>query len=321
MTRAIGRRVFVALAAALPAPAWAQTYPSQTIRFVVPFGAGSASDNIGRLIADELQKALGATVIIDNRPGASGFIGTSLAVKAPPDGYTLVVDASATHSVNPWLFQEVPYDPIKDFTHIARLVQLPQIVVASLDVPGESLKELVEYGRANPGKLTFGYGTPTSRVGSVLLTSLGKFEALDVPYKTPSAALLAVVSGEVKFMVADLSTALPQIKAGKVKGLAISTAKRVDVLPDVPTMSEVGYGGFDTVLWIGLSGPASMPKAVVDRLSEAVVGIMSKHDVQEKIVAMGMEAAPSSSAEFQHFVEEQLEVWGRRIKAAGITPE
>lgn len=320
MSWTLGRRAFVAgMATALPA--FAQGYPSQLIRLVVPYGAGSASDNIGRLIGDELRAALNQTIIFDNRPGASGFIGTTIVTKAPADGYTLLLNASATHSANPWLFKEVPYDPIKDFTHISRLVQLPQLIVASPHTKANSLKELVEYGRANPGKLTFGYGTPTSLVGASTLLSLGKFEALAVPYKTPAAALLAVMSGEVDFMGADLSTALPQLRANKVKGLAISTAQRMSILPDVPTMTESGYSDFDMVLWIGLSGPAGLPQEVVDRLSSAVTAILAKPEVQEKIVAIGMEPAPTTPREFDAFVTSQLEIWGKRIKAAGIQPE
>lgn len=320
MTWTLGRRAFVAgMAASLPASA--QTYPNQLIKLVVPFGAGSASDNIARLIADEMRAALGQTVLIDNRPGASGFIGTAIVTKAPADGYTLVVDASATHSANPWLFKTVPYDPIRDFTHVSRLVQLPQLVVAAPGVPARSLAEMVEYGRGNPGKLTFGYGTPTSLVGASTLVTLGKFEALAVPYKTPAAALLAVMGDEVNFMLADLSTALPQIRAGKVKGFAISTAKRMALLPDVPTMGEAGYAGFDTVLWIGLSGPAGLPKEIVDRLSGVLTAILSRPEVQERIAAIGMEPAPSTPEEFTSFVVTQLDVWGRRIKAAGIQPE
>ena len=316
----LGRRAFaVGMAASLPARA--QAYPNQLIKLVVPFGAGSASDNIARLIADEMRAALNQTVLIDNRPGASGFIGTSIVTKAVADGYTLVVDASATHSANPWLFKTVPYDPIKDFTHISRLVQLPQLVVASPGLPAKSLAEMVEYGRANPGKLTFGHGTPTSLVGASTLATLGKFEALAVPYKTPAAALLAVMADEVNFMLADLSTALPQIRAGKVKGFAISTAKRMDLLPEVPTMGEAGYAGFDTVLWIGLSGPAGLPKEIVDRLSGVLTVILSRPEVQARIVAIGMEPAPSTPEDFTSFVATQLDVWGRRIKAAGIQPE
>ncbi|MBP6768494.1 MAG: tripartite tricarboxylate transporter substrate binding protein [Reyranella sp.] len=325
MKTILGRRAFTAgMAAAVPAvalPAAAQAYPSQLVKLVVPFGAGSASDNIARILADEMRLALGQTVLIDNRPGASGFIGTTIVTKAPADGYTLLVDASATHSANPWLFKNVPYDPIKDFTHISRWVELPQVVIASPGVPAKTLGELVDHGRANPGKLTFGYGTPTALVGASTLVTLGRFEALAVPYKTPAAALQAVMSDEVSFMVADLSTALPQIRAGKVKGMAISTTKRMDALAEVPTLAEAGYSGFDTVLWIGLSGPAGLPKEVVDRLSAAMSAIFAKPEVQARIVAIGMQPAPSTPADFTAFVTAQLDVWGKRIKAAGIQPE
>ncbi len=305
----------------MPADAQPKDYPNKPIRLVVPYPPGSASDGVVRMLVDELQADLATPVVIENRPGASGLIGTEHVARSAPDGYTLVINASATHSANPWLFKKLPYDPIKDFTHLTRLVVIPQLVVASPTGPASSMKELVEFGRANPGKLTFAYGTPTSQVASSSIANASKFEALGVPYKGPAEAMLALVRGEADFMVADLATGLKQAQAGKLRALAVSTTERSPLITEIPTLRELGYQGFDVVLWIGVSGPAGLPPSVADRLSSSFTKALSKPAVLARYTSIGMQPTPTSRAEFARFVEDQLSVWGARIKAAGIQPQ
>lgn len=310
-----------ALAVVTAASAQLQDYPNKPIRLVVPYPPGSASDGVARMLTEELHAELKAAVIIDNRPGASGLIGTEHVARSVADGYTLLVDASATHSANPWLFKQLPYDPIKDFSHITRLVVLPQLVVSSPALTVASMQELVKYGQANPGKLIFAYGTPTSQVASSAIANIAKFDALGVPYKGPADALLALIRGEAQFMVADLATGLQQAKAGKLRALAISTAQRSPMIPDVPSLAELGYSGFDVVLWIGVSGPPGLPKNIVEQLSGAFNRILSRQAVKDRYSALGMQAAPTTPDEFERFVREQLSVWGARIKATGLQPQ
>jgi tripartite-type tricarboxylate transporter receptor subunit TctC len=314
-------RIVTLIAALAAAGASAQDYPSKPVRLVVPYPPGSASDNVARLLVDELRIALNATIVIDNRAGASGLIGTEHVARAPADGYTLIVDASATHSANPWLFKKLPYDPVRSFTHISRLVVLPQLVVVSPQVPASSMQELVKYVRDNPGKFNFAYGTPTSQVAASSIAQIAGMDLVGVPYKGPAEAMLALMRGEASLMVADLATALPHAKAGKLRPLAISTPQRSALLPDVPSLTEAGYPGFDIELWIGLSGPAGLSKDVVERLSAALGKVLSKPELRQRFAGMGMEVAPSSPAEFEQFVQSQLAVWGRRTNASGIEPQ
>ena len=310
-----------ALTVMTAASAQTQDYPNKPIRLVVPYPPGSASDGVARMLTEELHTELKAAVVIDNRPGASGLIGTEHVARSLADGYTLLVNASATHSANPWLFKQLPYDPIKDFSHISRLVVLPQLVVSSPSLAAASMQDLVKYGQANPGKLIFAYGTPTSQVASAAIANIAKFDALGVPYKGPADALLALIRGEAQFMVADLSTGLQQAKAGKLRALAITTAQRSPMIPEVPSLAELGYRGFDVVLWIGVSGPSGLPKSVVQQLSGAFTKILSKPALKDRFSALGMQAAPTTPDEFERFVQEQLAVWGARIKATGLQPQ
>jgi tripartite-type tricarboxylate transporter receptor subunit TctC len=301
----------------------AQDYPNpkRPIRIVVAFTPGSASDITARILAQELQEKLKATVIVDNRPGASGNIGTAHVAQAEPDGYTLLLTVSATHSVNPWLFKSLPYDAINGFTHIALLGQFPQVVIVPNSSPIKSLSDLVAAGKANPEKLFYSFGSQSQRVGSETLCGVGGFKAVAVSYRSPAEAVLATVKAEVQFMMEGLAVALPHIKNDLVRPLAVSTSERTALLPDVPTLEELGYKGYDVLLWMGLAGPPNLPKGISDRLSAAVAEVMQKKEVRERLLQLGITTTYKPSAEYLTFVKQQSEAWRRRIKEAGLEPQ
>ncbi len=314
--------VAVAASALVAQQGVAQPYPSRPVRIVVPFAAGSATDIMARIIADELRATFDQSFVIDNKPGASAQIGAELVAKAPPDGYTLFVTTNTSHSANPFLFKKLPYDPIKDFTPIANIMRIPVIVVVSPKLPVNSLPELVAYAKANPGKLSFGYG---NSIGQVVGASFAKRTGLDVitvPYKSTPQAITDVLGGQISYSVADMASGQAFVKDGKLKALAVSSAKRSPIMPNLPAMSETpGLEGFDLIAWVGMLGPAGMPKDIVDKLNAAVRKALTKPEVKEKIAGFAAEVASSTPEELAAFLKDQLASWGNSIKEAGIQPE
>ena len=300
----------------------AQSYPTRPVRVVVPFAAGSATDIMARIIADELRATFDQSFIVDNKPGASAQIGAELVAKAPPDGYTLFVTTNTSHSANPFLFKKLPYDPIKDFTPIANIMRIAVIIVVNPKLPVNSLPELVAYAKANPGKVSFGYG---NSVGQVVGASFAKRTGLDVitvPYKSTPQAITDLLGGQISYSVADMASGQAFVKEGRLKALAVSSAKRSPIMPDVPAMSETaGLEGFDLIAWVGVFGPAGMSRDIVDKLNAAVRKALTNPAVKEKIVGFAAEVASSTPDELATFVKAQLGAWGNSIKEAGIQPE
>lgn len=317
-------RLAALLAAALvtttPTGLSAQGYPDKPVKIIVPFSAGSGGDTVARIVADELRKSLGGTFIIDNKPGASGQIGTDLAAKAPPDGYTLLQTSSAQNSAGPWLVKQLSYDPIKDFVHIARVITVPFLLVVHPDVPARTVKEFIAYAQQNPG-LAYGHGSSTAQVASATFSALAGIKTMNVPYKSQPPAVTDLVGGQVRFMMADPSVVGTQVQAGKLRALAITSRHRSPQFPDVPTLAEQGMTDFDLEVWIGLGAPAGTPADIVTKLSDEILKMGHRNDVRQRFQAVGFDLVPNTMSDHAIFLRQQLDAWGKRIKDAGLRAE
>ena len=298
----------------------APAYPSKPIRLVIPFAAGSATDAAGRLLAQALSQRLGQSVIVDNRAGANGQIGAALVAKSPPDGHTLFMTTSSTHSANPHLYKSLPYDPIGDFEPIARIGTLAFMLVVHPGVKVSSTKEFIAYASARPGQLAYGTASTASLIGAETINAMAPTRMLGVGYKASTQAMLDLVAGRVQVMVADFATAMPQVKAGKITVLGVTTARRSALLPGVPSMAEA-MKGFDMITWNGLFAPAGTPKEIIARIERETLDILSGAQIRKQYADVGFEVDPLNTAAFRHFVQEQLDTWGKLVRAAKIQPE
>lgn len=299
----------------------AQTYPSGPITLVVPFAAGSGTDAVARVIAQKLSDRLRQTVVVDNKPGASAQIGAVFVARAKPDGYTLLMTTNTSHSANPSLFQNLKYDPIKDFTPIVRTGELPFALVVANALPVRSMKELIDYAKANPGKLSYATPNSTSLVASETIKQMAGITVTGVPYKSSPQAMTDVVGGQIELYVTDFGSGLAMIKAEKVRVLAVTPAGGSRILPNVPAVAQT-LPGFDLTSWNGIFAPAGLPRPIVDRLHAEVLAILSEKEVQDRLAVVGFEVMPSASPEmFTKYVADQLALWTRLIRQAGIKPE
>ena len=306
---------------AVAAPASAQTYPAGPITLIVPFAAGSGTDAVARIVGQKLSERLKQPVIVDNKPGASAQIGAQAAAKAKPDGYTLFMTTNTSHSANPSLFQKLPYDPIADFTPIARIGELPFALVVNNDLPVKSMAELIAHARANPNKLSYATPNSTSLVASETIKRIAGLDIVGVPYKSSPQAMTDVVTGAVQVYVTDLGSGMTMIKANRVRTLGVTTAKASPLLPGIPPIAE-SVSGFDLTSWNGVFGPAGLPPAIVERLSNELQAVVADREVQEKLVQLGFQTWPSRTPqEFAQYVGDQLKHWSALIKQAGIKPE
>ncbi len=318
------RRSLVLAAALLAAalPALAQTWPAKTVKIIVPFPAGGPTDVLTRFLADKLGGQLGQPVIVENKPGAGGSIGADIVAKSPADGYTLVMATASTHSIGPYL-GKLPYDPVKDFTPIVWVGNATNLMVVSNHVPANSVKELIELARKDPGGLNYatsGVGT-ISHLTSELFASMAGVKLTHVPYKGTQQSIPDLMSGQVSILFDNIMTAQPNVKAGKVKALAISSPKRSPLVPDIPTVAESGLPGFQSVVWFGLLGPAGTPKAVVDRVNAEMNRALQLPDIQARFTQMGFEPAGGSAADFSQAMQRDAEKWSKVIRDAGVKPE
>lgn len=304
-------------AAAFVQPAWSQgdEYPSRPIKLVVPFTAGSASDTAARIIAEEVRSSIG-TVVVDNRPGANGIIGSGFVAKAPADGYTLLLTSSATHSGIEALYKRPGYDPIKDFVHVTRIATIPMVLVARPDSPYRTAAEMSAHARKN--RLRYGYGSGSAQIAAATFAQMADAPSDAIPYKSQPPAVTDLLGGQIDYMVADTSVVMSFLHGGKLHGLAISSAKRLPELPNVPTMAEAGYKNFDLVVWVGLAAPAGTPSAIVERWNKAVNEAVVRPAVVEKLARLGMVPAPSSTREHAAFALAQRGVWTSRAAKAGV---
>ncbi|OZI31680.1 ABC transporter substrate-binding protein [Bordetella genomosp. 10] len=313
----------LALAALAPGLAQAAGYPDKPLRFIVPYPPGGPLDTMARLLAEKVRDSLGQPVIVENRAGAGGNIGAGLAAKARPDGYTLVMGAVATHAINPWLFSNLPYDPIKDFAPVTIVASVPNVLVMNQDFARknhiEKLSDLIAYAKANPGKLNYGSGGNGSagHLAGELLKARAGIDVEHIPYQGAAPAQLALLSGQSDFMFDNLAASAPLIKDGKVKALAVTTAARSSLLPDVPTVQESGVKDFDLGTWFGVFTTGGTPAPVVDKLNKAYSQALLQPDVRQYLQSMGSEIKPMSEKEFADFVVREKNKYQEIVKLSG----
>lgn len=308
--------------AAIPPNAIAQDYPSRSIKMIVPFPAGGATDIVSRVIAQQLGSELGQSVIVDNRAGAAGVIGSEAGARAAPDGYTLLLTTSSTHSIGPLLNNKIPYSPTKDFTPIIYLAESPQVVVVPLSSPIKSIPELIAYAKANPGKLNFG----SAGTGGIPHLSAERFQAMTgirmthVPYKGTALAMPDLMAGRLDVMFDSISTALPHIRDGKVRALAVTTPGRSTVAPDLPPLSEF-VPGYESLTWFGVFGPAGLPQPIVEKLNHALNLALKNPEVLQQLAKLGFDPGGGTPQDFRAKMAKESQAWKKVIDDGKITLE
>jgi tripartite-type tricarboxylate transporter receptor subunit TctC len=300
-----------------------EAYPSHSIRFVVPFTPGGGTDFMARLIGLKLTEKLGQTVIVDNKPGAGGIIGTDAVAKAPPDGYTLLLGSVSTISINPGLYASLPFDTVKDLTPVSMFAITPALLVVPASLPPNSVQELIALAKARPGQLNFASaGTGTShQLAGELFKYMAGVDLVHVPYKGSAPGVTALLGGEVQMMFADVPAVLAQVQAKNLKALGVTGLKRSTLLPDLPTVAEQGLPGFEMLVWYGVLAPAGVPQPIVQKLNETIRAAAADPDVREKLAAHGAEPAAGPSAEFAALIQAEIAKWARVIKMAGVKVE
>ena len=318
------RRIILGLAAttamALAAPAGAQTpFPTRPVTMVVPFPAGGSTDLVARVVAEKMTQELGQQIVVENRGGAGGNVGSAAAAKADPDGYTMLMGTVATHALNPALYKKMPYDPVADFAPVSLLVVVPNVLVVNPDFPAKDVAELIALLKAEPGKYSYassGNGTPLHLSGE-LFKSMAGVDMVHVPYKGAGPALVDVMGGHVPIMFDNLPSSTEHIKAGKLRGLAVTTAERASSMPDLPTVSESGLPGYETYTWNALFVPAGTPPEVIARLNEAAVKAVADPEVQAKLQSFGAAVVGSTPDELAAHVQAELAKWAPVVAASG----
>ena len=302
------------------AQAAAQTYPDKPVRLIVPLSPGSAVDTLARIPAQQLGELWGQQVVVDNRVGANGIIGTEAAAKAPADGYTLLLTNDAALATSPALYPKLPYDPVRDFAPITLAASIPVILVAHASQPFTSVKELVDYAKANPGRLHYASGGNGSaqHVPMEMFKQAAGIDLVHVPYKGLAPAFNDVVAGQIPVMFAGLSNAPQHIKAGRIRALAIGSARRSSAMPDLPTMQEAGVAGFDYSAWAGFLAPAGTPAPIVRKVNADLAKVLALPDVRDKLTALGFELAPGTPAEFGELIKREIAKLAKVVKEAGI---
>jgi len=296
----------------------AEDYPTRPITLVAVFGPGSASDTICRIIADKLSPMLGQPIVVEDRPGADGALAALYVHHQPADGYTLLMGTNSPLSADPFIHKDINYDPIKDFVPITRVGSFTLMLVINPKLPIHSVQELVDYAKNNPGQLSFASGNTAGIVGGYTLTKWAEISMLHVPYKTTAPALEDIISGRVSMMFADFTSAMPHVKAGTLRPLAISRIKRSSLYPDLPTMDEAGIKGFNLDAWAGLVAPAGTPPEIVTKLNAALRKIIDSPDVQAKFKNIGFEGFSSTPEELGDYMKAEIVEWGKMVKDAGI---
>ena len=304
-----------------PAQAQGSAYPNKPIRMIVSVGAGGATDAIARRLADRLSKSLGTGVYVENQPSASGVIAAQTVARAAPDGYTILIGTNTTHAGNASFIKNLPYDPINDFEPITRLGIAALVLSVNSDVPVKNVPEFVAYAKANPGKMGFGAGTGSARLATEMLKAKTGIDILSVPYKSNVQALTDLRGGQIQILMGDIALMLPQIRAGSVKGLAVSSARRSAAMPDTPTLQEAGVPGYELVGFIAAFAPAKTPVAVVRKLNEEMGKILRDKEFVDSLAVAGVDAAPTSPAELREWVISETKKWHDLATAAGIQPE
>ena len=298
-------------------------YPQRPIRFVIPQSPGGASDTVGRVVAQRLSENFGQQFVIDSRPSATGNVGAELVKNAPADGYTMLLTA-ANLVTSPGLYQRVPFDPVKDFAPVSQLAQSPNAFIVHPSFAARTLKELIDIAKAKPGQIDFSSSghASTQHLAGELLNFVAAIKLVHIPYKGGGPALIDLLGGRVPVMVSSLPSAIPHIKTGKARGLAVTGLKRSSAMPELPTVAEAGgFAGYDAVTWQGLVLPSATPAAVIARVSGATIKVLAMNEVKDRLLGLGYEPVGNTPAEFASFIRAELERWPRVIKAAGIKSE
>jgi len=301
----------------------AETYPAKPVRIIVPFPPGGPVDTLARIVGQHLSPALGQQVIVDNRPGANGIIGTDLASKAAPDGYTLLMGNLGPIAINVSLYRKLPYDPVKNFAPVAMVAVAPQILVAHPSLPARSVRELVQLAKARPGQLV--YGSPGTGSGAhlsmELFKTMARVDIVHIPYKGATPALADLLGGQTSLVLSSIVPAQPFVKTGKLRGLAVTGRTRAPALPGVPTMAESGLPGFEALAWFGVLAPAGSPQVIVSRLNSEIARILQKPEIKDQLAGFGSEPGSGTPEDFAAYIKAEIGKWRKVIGDAGIKAE
>lgn len=309
----------IALLLLFAASAVAQQYPSRPIRMLIPFTPGSAADIIARAMEPQMRERLGQAIVIDNRGGAGGNIAAELTAKAAPDGYTVMMGTIGTHAINYSLYSRLPFHPVRDFTPVAFVGESPNVLVTTTRIQANTVKEFIALAKAKPGQLNYGSsgaGT-TVHLSGVLLNTMAGVKTVHVPFKGAAEALAALLGGQTDFMFASLSSAIPFVKAGKLKAFAVTGAQRSPSIPDLPTMSEAALPGFAAAAWFGVIGPAGIPQGAVATLGKATLSALETKEVKDRLFASGVEVRPGTAEDLSKLIKSEMEKWARVVKESG----
>ena len=316
------RVLLAAVAFAAAVPLQAQNYPERPVRAVVPFPAAGGTDILARLFLQKIAERIGANFVIDNRAGAGGTIGTEIVAKAPADGYTILV-CSSRHTINPSVYKKLGYNPSRDFAPVTMIASGPGLLVVHPSVPAKSVKELIALAKAKPGQLNYasaGNGTPP-HLAAELFKSMAGVDLVHVPYKGNVPAFVDLISGAVSLSFPTITSGLPQVRAGKLRALGVTSKERSSVVPDVPTIAEAGLPGYESSTWYGMLAPAGTPRVVVNKLHHEMVEVLELSDIREKLAAQGLEPVGNAPAEFASIISAELVKWHKVVSAAGVKAE
>ena len=319
LTRRVAMAGMLAVTTAVFTPAQAQdVYPSKMIRLLVPFPAGSATDVEARFLAEKVGAVLGQKILVDNKPGANANIGAAEVARAPGDGYTLYLATNSTHSANVHLYNKMPFDPVADFTPIARLTRNPLVMVVAKDFPAKDLKEFIAYAKANPGKLSYGSGNTGSMAAAQLVRSMASIDAVRISYPGTPQAITDLLGGRIEFIITDVAVTREFINNGSLRALGVTTPQKVASLPEVAPMAEVGLPGYDFAAWSGLFAPKNVPADIVQKLNKAFLEVMATDEAKKFFADIGLEPDVSTPEGLAEHVAKQTELWGRIIKESGL---
>jgi tripartite-type tricarboxylate transporter receptor subunit TctC len=300
----------------------AQTYPSKPIKAVVPFAAGSATDQIGRAFAAKMQETLGQTIVIDNKPGVNGMLGADAVAKSPPDGYTILIGTNSTNAALKSLMKKLPYDQDTAFVPVAYMGSVPLIVAVNNEVPARNLRELVDLAKSKPGNVTFASASTSQLVSTEMLASMAGIQMTNVPYKSGPAAMTDLIGGQVMMFTADFAVMLPQVKAGKIRGLAVTSTKRSPAIPELPTVNEaLGLKDYELIAYFAVFAPAGTPPDIVAKLNQAVNAAAQSKDIQEKFAAIGFTVEPGTPEALAQRSRTETAKWAKAIRDAKIEPQ
>ena len=314
--------ITAALVAAI-VPAAAQEYPAKPVRLVVPFTPGGTTDILGRLVAQKLSEAFGRQVLVDNRPGAGGTIGSDIVAKSPPDGYTLIMGHIGTFGVNPTLYPKLPYDAVKDFQPITLFAMIPNLMSVNPSLPVKSVKELIALARAKPGALNYGSGGNGSaaHLATEYFKLMTKTDIVHIPYKGTAPALTDLLAGNISMIITGVPSQLGHIKSGRLRALGVASARRLPLFPELPTIAEAGVKGYEAIQWYGVLAPANTPRPVVAKLNETLVKALQGADVKERLASEAGEPVGNSPEEFHAYIQKEIARWAPVIRASGAKPE